>query len=542
MNTVESTDQGHELTDFRRTTVSHTAVRRSDLPPHVESDARALPLENADTETETVPQNQAQGRPADLPSRWAEFALVLISSSGQMLFGMYLGDTVVLQDVIAQQINIQADRAVWIQGAYALAGGLAVIIAGSLADILSPYWMMNSSMAWLVVWNVLGGISLRYGIAAIFFTSRAMQGAAIGTLVSTAISMLGRVYRPGRRKSRAFSIMASTSPIGFSLGTIQGGLLAHHYAWVFWSNAMLNAVLLLLSLHGLPRLKPATPREMNSLGWYQKFDFVGSALALAGCGCLVFGITEGAPSGWAPQSIACCVAGIALLAGFLVLERIVPRPLIPSSLWSIAGFGPLVISYGLNFGAYSAWQFYAVRFFVAVQQVSPLTAALYILPNAVVGFAAATAVSKLFHALAAHWLLIVGMFATAVGPALFLPQTESTSYWALSFPSIAIATLGPDLSFAASSIFVTSSVARHSQGAAGSLLITVQNLGVAIMTGLSDAIQSAAVDDQPVTTRQGTLAGLHALWWFQLGCALAGAAICAFFVRIPRGQEKDHAQ
>lgn len=75
------------------------------------------------------------------------------------------------------------------------------------------------------------------------------------------------------------------------------------------------------------------------------------------------------------------------------------------------------------------------------------------------------------------------MLAFTLGPAFFLPQTADTMYLKLSFPGVALVTLGPDFAFAAASIFTTSNVARSYQGSAGSLLVTYQNLSSSILTG-----------------------------------------------------------
>ena len=63
-----------------------------------------------------------------------------------------------------------------------------------------------------------------------------MQGLAVGVLVSGSISILGRVYKPGIRKTRVFSVMAAFAPMGFWVGALQGGALSHHLGWVFGSN------------------------------------------------------------------------------------------------------------------------------------------------------------------------------------------------------------------------------------------------------------------------------------------------------------------
>ena len=106
-------------------------------------------------------------------------------------------------------------------------------------------------------------------------------------------------------------------------------------------------------------------------------------------------------------------------------------------------------------------------------------------------------------------------------------------------PGVALATFGPDMSFAAAAIFITSSVPRSYQGAAGSLLVTVQNLTMAIMTSVGDSI-GVKVDALP--SGEIGLDGIRAIWWFGLAAALIGAVVTGTMVRIPRAEEKEHIQ
>lgn len=186
-----------------------------------------------------------------------------------------------------------------------------------------------------------------------------------------------------------------------------------------------------------------------------------------------------------------------------------------------------------------AWQFYAIQFWIRYQGATPLTVALYLLPNAIVGVLAAWIVSRILHLVPGHWILVVSMVCFGLGPAFFLPQTADSNYWALSMPGVALATFGPDLSFAAATIFITSSVPRSYQGSAGSLLVTVQNLTLAIMTAVADSI-GMKLDQLP--TGEIGLHGIKAIWWFGLAAALTGAIITITMVRIPKAVEKEHVQ
>lgn len=186
-----------------------------------------------------------------------------------------------------------------------------------------------------------------------------------------------------------------------------------------------------------------------------------------------------------------------------------------------------------------AWQFYAIQFWERYQGATPLIAALYLLPNGIVGVLAAFIVSKTLHIVPTHVIFTASMIAFGLGPVFFLPQTPTSNYWALSMPGVALATFGPDMSFAAAAIFITSSVPRSYQGAAGSLLVTVQNLSMAVMTSISGAL-GARVETLP--TGEIGLQGIRAIWWFGLASAMLAALITATMVRIPKAEEKQHVQ
>lgn len=307
----------------------------------------------------------------------------------------------------------------------------------------------------------------------LYFIMRAMQGLSVGVLVSGSMSILGRVYNPGMRKTRAFSSMAAMAPFDFWLGVLQGGTLSGHLRWIFGTNTIISAFLTVVARYTLPKLNPTADYAGSEVPTFRSFDWKGGICAVAGCVCLIFGLTQGSGAKWAPYTYVTVIAGVVILCIFFFVKNCVPRPMIPSRLWRTPGFAPLMIAYFLVFGGFvGAWQFYVIQFFLRIQQKSSMTVAFYLLPNAVMGVLATFLVSRLFHLIPGHYLYIPAMLAFALGPSFFLPQTPDTT-WTLSMPGIALATFGPDLSFAAASIFITSSFARSYQDRAGSLLVMI---------------------------------------------------------------------
>lgn len=481
---------------------------------------------------------KASGVPPELRNLSTEIILVMVCSAGLMLFSFLLGDLLVVQQQFRQALGISNSELSWLVGAFNVANGLSVVVSGSMTDLAPPKYLMVGAFVWLSVWNIVGAFTLTPARYVLFFVMRAMQGLAIGVLVSGSMSILGRVYKPGLRKNRVFSAMAAMAPFGFSLGALQGGALKSHLPWIFGSNAILTGLCAVAAFYTIPDLRPAADGEGREAPSMRQFDFLGAVCAVVGCVCLLFGLTQGSVTAWSPYTYVMVIVGVLALVALFFVEGRVARPLIPTRLWTTKGFTPLMIAYFLGFGSFfGAWQFYAIQFWLHIQKATPLAVALYHIPNAVVGVLATWIVSRTLHRVPGHYIYATSMVAFTMGPAFFLPQTANTMYWALSFPGIVLVTFGPDLAFAAASIFITSNVARSYQGSAGSLLVTNQNLSSAILTSIADSIGNR-VDQTP--SGEIGLKGLHAIWWFALACQLCAALVVLIWVRIPKEEEKEH--
>lgn len=500
--------------------------------------ALSLSRNPAAAEADCTSPQRMQGVPPELGSLISEMAFIGVCSVNLMIYSFLLGDVTVNQAEFQKALDMSNSELPWLVGSYSTANGLALVISGSLMDLAPPKTLMVGSFAWLMIWHVVGVFSITPGTLVLFFIVRAMQGLAVGVLISGSMSVMGRVYKPGIRKSRVFSAMAATCPFGFWLGAIQGGALQAHLRWIFGSNALLSTLCCIIAYIAIPPLRPVADVAGHEAPGLRQFDFLGAVVAATSCVLLLFGLTQGSVTQWAPYTYALIIVGFLLLVAFFLVEERVHRPLIPIRLWKTKGFTPLMLAYFLGFGCFSgSWQFYAVQFWLHIQHASPMTVALYLLPNAIVGVLATWVVSRTLHIVPGHYIYVASMLAYALGPVFFLPQTEGTPYWALSMPGVALVTFGPDLAFAAASIFITSNVARSYQGSAGSLLMMMQNLSAAIMTSVADAI-GTKVNMEP--SGAIGLQGLRAIWWFGFAGAMVSALITVIWVRIPKEEEKEH--
>ena len=193
-------------------------------------------------DVEKSKQQQIQPRPSIFPNLFAEVVCILVCSAGQLMFSWFMGNAEVDQLILVKDFNISSSHTPWFIGSFLLGNGVSVSISGSLLDLVAPRGFILGAFTWLTLSSILGAATAKTAYRWIFFLlSRTMQGLALGSLISGSISILGRLYHPGLRKTRVFALMAAFPPIGFSVGTMQGAALHAHQEWVFGSTGWYSA-------------------------------------------------------------------------------------------------------------------------------------------------------------------------------------------------------------------------------------------------------------------------------------------------------------
>lgn len=333
-------------------TLSHGITAANESLPSTVTELIRLPSHGGFAQEDGSPrQPVSQGIPPELPNRLAEAIFVLTCASGQLIFSLLIGVSV-SQDVFRTALDIPATQISWLIGSFMLAAGLSVVISGSLADLAPPRPLMVGAFLWEAVWNAVAAAAISPRLKILFFVARAMQGLAVGVLVSTTMSILGRVYSPGIRKTRVFSLMAGASPFGYLLGCLQAGALSSHLPWIFGSNAIFLSLCAFAAQSTIPALQPAKDSHDSEAPSLRQFDYIGAGLASTGCSLIVFGLTQGSSADWNPYTYCSIILGLIMLGGFYFVEKRVVRPLIPHKLWQTPGFVALLVSYFLGLGAY----------------------------------------------------------------------------------------------------------------------------------------------------------------------------------------------
>lgn len=175
-----------------------------------------------------------------------------------------------------------------------------------------------------------------------------------------------------------------------------------------------------------------------------------------------------------------------------------------------------------------------------VMHTPPILTAAWFTPLAVGGMFLAIGGGLVLHIIPNRLLMIIscgGFFLSTLLFALLPDQAasgKSTSflYWAYIFPAMLAGTIGVDITFNVTNVFITTAMPRRHQAAASGLINSLLYLGIAFWLGIGDLVVSAMVrsrGEEKLGRREQYQIG------FWVGVALSVVSFC-LTVTVKMGQ------
>jgi EmrB/QacA subfamily drug resistance transporter len=371
----------------------------------------------------------------------------------------------------------------WVVTAYVLFSGGLLLLGGRAADVLGRRRVF---LAGLLVFSIASLVSGFAPSPLTLIVSRAFQGLGAACLTPAALSIITTTYTGGQRSS-ALAAWGAIGGAGAAAGVLLGGVVTGFlgWQWVFFINVPIGLAAAALTL----RLVPVAATIVVQL---RELDLVGAVMQTAGLILLVYTIEGTATSGWASASTLVPLGlGVALLVGFLVVERLVRRPLLPPTTWRnrslMSGVGMMLGVSGIMGGAF----FLNSLYLQGVMGATPLETGLAFFPFAVVIVVASHLGSRLLAHLGTRSVLVLGLLSTAGGVLLLAHVPDQPSYVADLLPGFVALGAGLGLAFVATAVTVMADVNPEQAGVASALMMTGHELGAALGVALLSAVASA---------------------------------------------------
>ena len=454
-------------------------------------------------------------RASQVPRRLGQ-ALVVIAAAQLMIV---LDATIVNVALphIQRALGFSGTGLEWIVTAYSLAFGSLLLLGGRLGDIYGRRRIFMTGVLLFSLASLVGGFATSEWW---LLSARAVQGAGAALAAPTALALIATTFPMGLQRNRALGVWAGMAGAGGAIGLLLGGILTSYvsWRWVFFVNAPIGltvAALAPIALVGGGRLQ-------------RRLDIPGVVTSTAGLALLVYGLTHAAAgqdgvSHWGePLTIACLAGAVALLVGFVFIERYVKEPELDLNLLKSRRRSGAYIMMLLLGTAMFAVFFFLTIYIQTVWGYSPVKAGISWVPFPIMLIGINVLVARvLVTKVGVRPLLMAGPLFAGVGFMLLSRLSPTGSYWVNLLGPMIVLSIGMGLMFVPITLMIVSHVRHDEAGAASSLLNIGQQVGGSI--GLA-AIGTVAWTSVAHTVRTGMAAAAAGGATGAAGAAAGGAS------------------
>jgi len=379
----------------------------------------------------------------------------------------------------------------WIGNAYLLTLGSLILIGGSLGDLFGERRIFAIGVGGFGAASLLCALAPTIGVLIAF---RALQGVAGALLVPSSLAVIVATF-PEDERGPAIGTWTAFGAIAAVIGPLGGGALLGiaSWRWIFLVNVPFVAVCMALILTAIPRAAPRV--EALSI------DVGGAVLCALGLGGPVFALIEQPRLGWSsPAVFLPLIAGVALMAWFVVHESRTAHPMLPLSLFARRNFAAGNVETLAMYAGLSILFFFLVLFLQQVAGYSPLKSGLATLPTTIVMFV----LSRRFGALAdrhgPRLFMGLGPLIGGAGLLLFLRVDVHVDYLGEVLPALLVFSLGLAMTVAPLTAAVLAGVEEGRAGIASGVnnavarvagLLGIASLGAVVAAQFSSSLDSA---------------------------------------------------
>jgi EmrB/QacA subfamily drug resistance transporter len=455
-----------------------------------------------------TPEATASGRKLHLG-----WALVLISVAQLMVV---LDGTIVniALPYIQDDLHISDANLRWVVTGYALAFGSLLLLGGRLGDLYGRRRIFMVGLTIFGVASLLGGLATSEGL---LLAARAFQGLGAALASPAALALIATTFPAGPARNRAFAVYAAMSGVGAAVGLLLGGWLTgldsvfgldvEGWRLTLLINTPIGIVTALLA----PRFLAESEKHPGEL------DLPGAVTGTLGLLGVVYGISRAGTDGWSDLwTIASLAVGVALVAGFLLMERRVEHPLLPVRVFMNRTRASSFVAMFFAPAAMFAMFFYLSQYIQNVMGYSPIKAGVAFLPFCVGFIAAAGLASNLLNRVDPRYIAGTGTLIAAVSLFGFSRLPYDTSfpvsdvqgtYVTDLLPYVVLMSIGMALLFVPLTLTAVHHLRTEDSGIGSGVLNTMQQVGGALGLSLLGTIATQTMTN---TAHDLTEAAKHA--------------------------------
>lgn len=164
-----------------------------------------------------------------------------------------------------------------------------------------------------------------------------------------------------------------------------------------------------------------------------------------------------------------------------------------------------------------------------IMGATPLQVVAWVAPMVTGGLILSTVGGFILHLIPGTVLLWVSGVGWIGAGVFFAVAPVGANYWAFVFPSMICSTVGVDITFNITNIFITTNMPSERQGLAGALINSIVHLSIATLLGFADITQAS-------TAHLGLRWSYKAVFWFEVASSALALVIMVLFVKMDRAK------
>jgi hypothetical protein len=226
----------------------------------------------------------------------------------------------------------------------------------------------------------------------------------------------------------------------------------------------------------------------------------------------VYGLSNAEQASWtAALTVGSLVAGVALLAAFVLTERKISHPLLPLRILADRARAAAYLSVGLIGIALFGVFLFLTYYLQLVKGYSPVTCGLAFLPiiaSLVLASNSSTIVA--LPRVGPRVLIVTGMVLGAAGMFYLTRLTPASGYLGNILPALLTLGLGVGMIFSPATYTATAALPQRDSGAAAALVSTMQQVGASIGTAALSTVALTATASYLTTHHTAPIAPVAA--------------------------------
>jgi EmrB/QacA subfamily drug resistance transporter len=456
------------------------------------------------------------------PWVWRIAAIVILGSIMSIL------DTTIVNvalRTLGKELHSPVSQIQWVVTGYLLSLAAVIPVTGWAARRFGAKRVYVISLVLFTGGSALCGVA---GSSTSLILFRVLQGLGGGMILPIGQLMMAQAAGP-RRMGRVMSVVAVPAMLAPIFGPALGGLILDNasWRWIFFVNVPIGAVALAAALRGLP---DPHPEEAGRL------DITGLVLMAIGMPAITYGLAEiGSTGGFSsPKVIIPIVAGLALVAAFVLHALRVERPLLDVRLYARRTFASASITTFCLGAALFGAMILMPLYYQQVRGESVLATGLLVGPQ---GLGAALAMpfsGRLTDRVGGGPLALFGVIITTLGTIPFGLIGAHTSITGISV-AMFIRGIGIGFAFMPAMAAAFAALRPEELSDATPQMNVLQRVGGSIGTAvLAVVLQRALVSAGHHPTLAAVAGGYATAFWWSLAIVALAIVPCVVLMRAER--------